>query len=186
MRAKFGSILGADVTDEICEYHSVRRESSVREYRKLPTTVTVRERRCTLEAPDGTCCRLCRACACVQSCALKACSARYFDGVRANSRSLVAAKKLVQELASLPGNAYSLTWTGFSYVRDRTPCSSRLMWGIVGCSQNAELSRTPLHARIQEKTLQHQVSGGQKKLRAVVCKAHEKFCLHFDINNARL
>ena len=34
MRAKFGSILGADVTDEICEYHSVRRVSSVREYRK--------------------------------------------------------------------------------------------------------------------------------------------------------
>ena len=37
MRAKFGSILGADVTDEICEYHSVRRVSSVREYRKSPT-----------------------------------------------------------------------------------------------------------------------------------------------------
>ena len=150
------------------------------------------ERRCTLEALDGTCSRLCSACACVQSCALKACSARYFDGVRANKQVSRGRQKLVQELQlclSIQGNAYStysVTWTGFSYVRDRTPCSSRLMWGIVGCSQNAELSRTPLHARKQEKTLQHQVSGGQKKLRAVVCKAHEKFCLHFDINNARL
>ena len=36
MRAKFGSILGAHVTDEICEYHSERGVSSAPPVQKVP------------------------------------------------------------------------------------------------------------------------------------------------------